>query len=448
MNSIVDSGSCNLRLSVKNYSQLKGAYRFLSNRKVTEDELKRNLAERCRESSTGKEVIVLADTTTINTNHFRGRLTDLSGLGRILDTPYREAIGFYAHACLAFDSVDHTPLGVPNIQLWNRSLDRSTEPAIDQRSIPIKEKESYRWLRDNIHVRDTVLSNANHVTFVMDREADIIEVLKELPNDHCDIIVRVRHNRKLNVNGKKEHLFDHIKAQQAKGKCEIRIAKRHPKRKARLAKMNIKYGTVFIRYPKRNPREKRKPDVKMNFVEISEREHKGFKDEKPLKWTMLTSSKITCALRAEQIIKAYQGRWRIEEFFKLIKSDGFNIEKSELKSGRSIRKLTLMVMEAAIKIQQLKAARAGETDLKVEEIFNNHEVLCLRMLNSKLQGNTRKLQNPYDESHLAWAAWIIARLGGWKDPYDKNRPPGSRTFARGLQKFDVLSLFEGNILEN
>jgi len=448
LNALIDGGTCNLRFSIKKYSSLKGAYRFLSNPKVQESELVRGMSADCSRLSKGREVVVLADTTSIDTTHHRKRLTDLTGLGRVLDTPKYESIGFFAHACLAYDKLTRAPLGVPMVHLWNRSLERTTQSKMDKRHIPIEEKESNRWLADNKHIRDEVLSAAKHITLVMDRESDIIEVLHELPNERCDIILRAQHNRKIDINGKKSYLLDHIKSSPIKGNCQLEIKAGHSKRKARIAKMNIKFGEVLIRYPKRHPSEKRKANVKMNYVEIRENVHQGYRQEPILSWVLLTSKQVKDNAMALEIIKEYQSRWRIEEFFKLIKSDGFNIEKTELKKGQSIRKLTLLVMEAAIKIQQLKAARHGETNLKVIDVFNDHEIICLKMLNKKLQGNTKKQSNPYPESHLAWAAWVVARLGGWKDPYDKRRPPGARTFARGLEKLDVLSLFEGNIFEN
>ena len=97
-------------------------------------------------------------------------------------------------------------------------------------------------------------------------------------------------------------------------------------------------------------------------------------------------------------------------------------------------------MEAAIKVQQLKAARRGLTNFSVEEVFEEEEIKCLKLLNQKMEGRTKKSKNPYPSDHLSWASWIIARLGGWKEYYEKNNLPGNKTFVKGLKKFDVLML--------
>ena len=58
---------------------------------------------------------------------------------------------------------------------------------------------------------------------------------------------------------------------------------------------------------------------------------------------------------------------------------------------------------------------------------------ALRELNTSLQGRTAKLRNPFDETSLAWYAWIVARLGGWSGYTSRGyKPPGPKTMHRGM----------------
>ena len=45
--------------------------------------------------------------------------------------------------------------------------------------------------------------------------------------------------------------------------------------------------------------------------------------------------------------------------------------------------------------------------------FSLEQQQCLSGIQSSVEGDTKKLQNPYPRGCLPWATWIIARLGGW-----------------------------------
>ena len=126
--------------------------------------------------------------------------------------------------------------------------------------------------------------------------------------------------------------------------------------------------------------------------------------------------------------------------FKLLKSDGYGIESTELTKGKCIRKLLLFTMKSSIKILQLKSARSGKSSIRVIEIFTRKEIECLQQLCEQLNGNTLNQQNPHNEHSLSWATWIIARLGGWKGFYEKSRPPGNKTLVWGLERFDDIMI--------
>jgi hypothetical protein len=60
-----------------------------------------------------------------------------------------------------------------------------------------------------------------------------------------------------------------------------------------------------------------------------------------------------------------------------------------------------------------------------------------------LEGNTQKEKNPFLDGSLAWATWIIAKLGKCGG-YVSQGPPGYITMKKGLDtfclKYDAFSL--------
>jgi hypothetical protein len=67
-------------------------------------------------------------------------------------------------------------------------------------------------------------------------------------------------------------------------------------------------------------------------------------------------------------------------------------------------------------------------------MFNIEQQKTLAMANSDLPGDTEAVTNPHAKNSLAYAAWIVARLGEW-DGYESQRPPGPIRMQRGLIRF-------------
>jgi hypothetical protein len=102
-----------------------------------------------------------------------------------------------------------------------------------------------------------------------------------------------------------------------------------------------------------------------------------------------------------------------------------------------------MALMAAVIILQLRQSRDGKTVLPPSLVFSQEQLACLKALLPKYEGKTGKLKNPFPENNLAWATWIIARLGGWKG-YKSQRPPGVIILCEGWRKFH--NIFEGWII--
>jgi len=415
----------------------------LSNRNVKESALIQDLEEQCAGNVGDKAVIAFCDTSSFNFSSHKGRLKDLTGLGSLGSVNGSHPLGFLMHPVLVHEQSSGTPLGVSAVKLWARQEEAQREKSkrYETKNIVIEDKESYKWLGPCLSSRDGTLAAAKQITFVMDREGDIMEVYDRIPNERTNVLVRAMHNRKIiTPEQEKEKLYDYV-SKQAVSTSEI-IKVKGNKRKKRNAAVTIKFAKCTLQWHRRqkvsfrnNPK-----GIEVTIIEVEEKIHQGHKGEPPLIWRLITTKNIQTAEQAKEEIRIYGQRWRIEEYFKLLKSDGYNIESTELETGKSIRKLTLLLMKVSIKVQRLKAARDGTTQLQVADVFNAEEIECLESINEEVSGNTKKQLNPHDPKNLAWATWIIARLGGWQEFYTNKRPPGNKTLMWGMDKFEGIMI--------
>jgi hypothetical protein len=97
-----------------------------------------------------------------------------------------------------------------------------------------------------------------------------------------------------------------------------------------------------------------------------------------------------------------------------------------------------MQMTALLKIVQMNIAYADpEGGQPIEEVFDIEQINVLKIMNTKLQGNTTKLQNHNNPKRTKWAAWVIGRVGGWKG-YDLQGPPGVVVLKGGLDRLSYI----------
>ena len=109
-----------------------------------------------------------------------------------------------------------------------------------------------------------------------------------------------------------------------------------------------------------------------------------------------------------------------------------------MESWESFEKLTVLAVGVSVRTLQLVQACEG-SQLRVGQVFSVKEVEVLRVLSTTLESRTEQQKNPFRQgSSLAWAAWIIARLGGWKG-HAWERKAGPIMMLHGLQRFEQLS---------
>lgn len=380
-------------------------------------------AAKADRAAAGRDVLVIQDTTEINYQAKAGRKTGLGKVGNGAD------VGLFAHPAIVVDAEDGALLGLAAAAIWSR--ERVKGP--DYRLLPIEEKESHRWL-DTARSAIEALPSAAGVTIVADREGDIYEVLARLPGPTTHVLVRLCRNRRLAGGGT---VRDALAAGSTAGRVRFDIPAR-PGRQAREVVADIRFARLHVVRPKTRSGGADPASVPVHVVEIVEVDPPA--GAEPIHWELVTSHPVETVADALRIVALYRRRWGIEQVFRTMKSQILAIEDTLLETREALERLTAATLVVASQVMQLVQGRdqAGAAR-KAEVVFDPPQQAPLAALAQRLDhGRTRKQQNPHPPQSLAWAAWIIARLGGWTG-YASERPPGPVTMARGLERFQAIA---------
>ncbi len=423
MNRLFSSRVSSIRQTANSKAEQKAMYRFLDNENVTESELIGCCLEKTRSLCKDKHLLVLNDTSEINMQSHVGRMQTGSGVGLVGNN---HDLGFFAHLGLVIDIESYQAIGYSSMNLWHRSADKGSKETREYKSLPVEEKESYKWIKCGKDSK-AVLKEASMVTLVGDRESDMYELFIDAEKDGLHVLARNRINRRTTEG---EKLYNLLADTAVCGKYKIDVSGDIRKqKKKREATLQIKFREVCIKQPN-TKNDNRPKQIKACIVEAKEESNSN-----GICWRLMTTHKVNSFEDAVQMVEWYKMRWYVEEVFRLLKSKGYRIEDSQLESGWALRKLTIMLLHNILRVMQMLIAYNSSEEEDAGLCFTKEEIECLNKLNKKSEGKTEKLKNPYKESTLKWATWVIARLGGWSG-YLSQRPPGPITLKNGLDKFN------------
>jgi hypothetical protein len=330
----------------------------------------------------------------------------------------------FVHPMLAVDS--RALLGLAGMQLWTR--DGAASP--DYRDQPIEEKESYRWVQGALSAK-MVLAAAAMVTVIGDRESDIYEEFDRIPDGHTHLLTRACRDRALVEGGRLFAIADTWPIQH-EFDLDLRA---QPGRPARTAKAALRFGEVTIKRPGRCSDPAASRQLTLRMVDVRELNPPA---DGAIHWRLLTTHVVTSVTQALQIVAWYRERWHVEQLFRTSKSQGLDLESSQVESAEALFKLAAIAMIAATKIMQLVLARDGTVERPATDVVTPEQLPMLEAVQTSLEGKTAKQKNPHPMHSIAWLAWIIARLGGWTG-YASERPPGPITMRRGWQRFEQMA---------
>lgn len=429
LNRLFVSSVHSIRQLASNDSEAKAMYRFLRNDNVSEDDIIKNMSSNCISAVGSSSVLCIQDTGEVNLYNHKNRIRKDDSIG--MTNAEHGGLGFHIHPSFVIDSRTLMPYGFCDVKVWNRPNGRSTKDKSHKRKLlPIEEKESFKWIESSLKSKKA-LARAQEVIIVQDREGDIYEQFCTVPDSKTHLLIRAKANR---VLSEKTKLFEHLSSQPLQGDYQLNLeGDKRRNVKKRLATVEVRFTKVIIsgnQYTSKDlPRS-----VPLYAIEAKE---VGRDIDNPIHWRLLTTKKVEDLETALLCIERYTCRWIIEEVSRILKKGGFNIEASELTRGKAIRKLCLMMLETIIKLFIMQIAYNIDEETDPRSCFSEQEIECLEVQIKQLEGNSRKLKNPYKPSELKRYIWAIARLGGWKG-YLSQRKPGITTFWIGLQKFSNI----------
>ena len=411
---------CLRRLAGGHRSGIVGFSRFLANRKVTVDSLIEGWGPGTSAACAGRHVLAIQDTSEIK---FQTTADRCRGLGKI-GKGYRR--GVLLHAMLGLDAETGGLLGLVSGRIWTR--DGLVEVGRAERLLA--DKESERWL-GTAEAAKGVLSPAAMVTEVSDRESDIFAKWALVPEPGFHLLTRASQDRIILEEGGKLSSAPLAAA----GEAHVELRER-PGRAARTAHLVTRFGQVTLKRPKNTIEPGLPATVTVSLVEVAEVD--APQGAEPILWRLLTTHNVEDPAMAWRIVEWYRLRWTIEQFFRTLKQQGLQLEDSQLETAERLLKLTAIAARAACIIMQLVQARDGRSGQDAQIAFTPAEIETLHALLPQLEGKTALQKNPHPPGSMAWAAWIIAKLGGW-DGYPNSKPPGPITFRHGLQYFRSLA---------
>lgn len=399
---------------------LEGAYRFLSNHRVTPETILASHFAATRTRAQAEETVLVAHDTTSFSYRFDG---EREGLGRAQPRNPESTQTFLAHLSLALKADGtRTPLGVTGFHTWVRGEKASGV-------------EYQRW-EDQIRATSAKLGGLQYVIHLADREADDYEMFCALKRDGHRFVVRCLHNRLLDEEeGKLHGVFSRVEATaerevalgRRKSKREPAKKKIHPPRTARTARLIVAATPVLLKRPK-SPRRHARMDapanLELNVVRVWEADPPD--GEAAVEWYLYTSEPIETQEQQLAVVDYYRARWAIEEYIKAIKT-GCDFERRQIEDYEGLVNLLAVFAPIACRLLLIRSEATRAPERPALAVVSSDEIAVLRVL-----GRLKLSDAP--TAHEVYLA--IAAMGGH---IKYNGPPGWQTLAAGLEKLQTLT---------
>lgn len=368
--------------SVRGLSATQAAWRFLNNDRVTLQALAQPLLEAGRRAAADSPATLLVHDWSKLKYAGHGAKSDLAQLTHERD------VGYELSTALLLSAADGSPLAPMQMHLKTAAATHSTCPTPPTGDEP------------HLHqVLATMRASATwglpcRPVHVIDREADSVYHYRQWDQAGHRFLVRAD-DRRVQWQGQTQ-LLSQIAASLVQDQAleDVRAVACRGKR----ARQHVAQSTVTLHRPAKTrgngrQREVPGPPLDLRLVVSQVRDGQG---RVLAQWLLLTNVPEDEAA-AGTVALWYYWRWRIESFFKLLKSGGHQIEHWQQETGLAIARRLLVASMACVVVWQLQRRQDDEAQQ-------------LKTLLVNLSGRAMKRSRPCTDSAVLAGLFVLLPL--------------------------------------
>lgn len=425
--------------AMKTGADLEAFYRFGRNPKTGfYDVIRPHLEATARrvESHDDQTILAIHDTTTITASTDRY----IPGMGR---GSSNSRCGFLAHTCLAIQSHGaRHPLGLLDATIWRRGLPTNmdtSELESDDDVLETMDNESDKWDR-SLQRADRRVDSPGSLVHLMDAGADKYARIARLVEGKSRFVMRMQQNRRVvdEIEGvDSPKLNDCFQRAERVATRTISLSARdntdaapstqseHPSRPAREATVAIEVAEAEVKRPSDASRQLSET-AELQLVRV--REVDPPEEGEPVDWKLLTDVDIDDKADAMKVVRWYQRRWCIEEYFGVLKG-GCAADKRLLRSADTYTTAFGVLAAVAWRLLLVRSLAQNAGDTPADEMLRTSQLEALKA------SDKTPLESTKPTASEAFDA--IAKLGGHQ-PH--NGPPGWKVLTRAWKEMTMIEI--------
>ncbi len=364
------------------------------------------------------------------------------GLGRIGGVPKGSGVvhGFYMHTALAI-TPKRMPLGLLSNQMGVRLNPKS--PKRISHLIPTENKESYKWIAALENTCERLQSKVPAIT-ICDMECDIFDFYLSAVDMNTNVIVRCSGDREVGnrtapllLTQKLDQLQPYLNTVKIKVPIEALGKKDNGKAtKYREAELEIKSTTITLE-PSRKQTQVVKEKIDLFVVEA--KEINAPENLEKAHWILLTTLPIETFEEALMVTEFYSMRWKIENYFRILKS-GCSVEKCRLSECDRLMKYVALNSVIAWRIFWMTFIGRLNPEGSCEMALTPKEWKTL------VTYFTNKRDSPTDPPTIEKAIIWLAKLGGFLARKGDGHP-GPTSLWRGWTRLQDMVQIRNILVE-